>query len=267
MVKIVQGFSRCILFEIKQNNIKSQAQRFVGTGSIYTNKVSSSDNGHHEQVPAEDFASVTVYFSDIVGFTSICASSTAMEVVCMLNTLYKLFDDRLSKYDVYKVETIGDAYMVVSGLPQRNGNRHSAEIASMSLDLIQAVSTHFRIPHRPTETIKIRAGAATGPCVAGVVGNTMPRYCLFGDTVNTASRMESTGEAMKIQISETTKVALDKIGGYCVEHRGSFEVKGKGMMNTYWLLSKEGKSNENVATYSQNFLTTVTPDFIHLIAD
>lgn len=145
------------------------------------------------QVPAETFESVTIFFSDIVGFTYISAVSSAMEVVTMLNTLYRLFDTIILKYDVYKVETIGDAYMVVSGLPQRNGDKHAGEIAMMSLDLLCGISG-FIIPHMKNRTLEIRVGVNTGPCVAGVVGTTMPRYCLFGDTINTASRMESTGE-------------------------------------------------------------------------
>ncbi|XP_015606851.1 guanylate cyclase 2G isoform X2 [Cephus cinctus] len=190
------------------------------------------------QVPAENFDSVTIYFSDIVGFTKLSAKSTPMEVVNLLNTLYRLFDSRIRKYDVYKVETIGDAYMVVSGLPQRNGSRHVAEIATMSLDLLAGIRCYV-IPHKPEEKLEIRIGINTGPCVAGIVGTTMPRYCLFGDTINTASRMESTGEAMKIHISQSTKEALDLLGGYTTELRGSMEVKGKGLMNTYWLTGKD----------------------------
>ncbi|KAL0882907.1 hypothetical protein ABMA27_016416 [Loxostege sticticalis] len=190
-------------------------------------------------VPAESFDAVTIFFSDIVGFTTISATSTPMEVINMLNMLYRLFDEQIMEYNVYKVETIGDAYMVVSGLPQRNGNRHASEIADMSLSLMRSLEG-ASVPHRPDEPLRIRAGVNTGPCVAGVVGTTMPRYCLFGDTINTASRMESTGEAMKIHISQSTKKALDEIGNYEVESRGIIDIPGKGSMETFWLVNKIG---------------------------
>nr|XP_012553401.1 atrial natriuretic peptide receptor 2 [Bombyx mori] len=190
-------------------------------------------------VPAEAFDAVTIFFSDIVGFTTISANSTPMEVINMLNMLYKLFDEKISQYNVYKVETIGDAYMVVSGLPQKNGSRHASEIADMSLSLVSSVE-EARVPHRPAVPLRVRAGVNTGPCVAGVVGTTMPRYCLFGDTINTASRMESTGEPMKIHISDSTKRALDEFGTYITESRGIIDIPGKGSMETFWLLDKIG---------------------------
>ncbi|CAB0004470.1 unnamed protein product [Nesidiocoris tenuis] len=149
-----------------------------------------------QSVVAETYDSVTIYFSDIVGFTSLSAESQPLQVVELLNDLYTCFDSIIENFDVYKVETIGDAYMVVSGLPVRNGKNHAREIARMSLALLSTVK-NFSIRHRPWDQLKLRIGMHTGPCVAGVVGLKMPRYCLFGDTVNTASRMESNGEGKR----------------------------------------------------------------------
>nr|CAH8864620.1 unnamed protein product [Trichobilharzia regenti] len=192
---------------------------------------------HGENVPPEAFEQCTIYFSDIVGFTTISSSSTPFEVVEFLNKLYTQFDDIIDRYDVYKVETIGDAYMVASGVPRRNGERHAIAIADMSLDLV-SVSHSFVIPHKPNEPLKIRVGLHSGPVCAGVVGLKMPRYCLFGDTVNTASRMESTGEAYKIHCSETTHAILERLGGFTFEKRGTITVKGKGDMQTWWITGR-----------------------------
>ena len=155
-----------------------------------------------------------------------CAESSPLQVVTFLNDLYTYFDCTLDKFDAYKasriksnvnfrfmacfkVETIGDAYMVVSGLTQGGKpeiglnsyleqncmgqpEKAASEIASFALELTESIKK-FRIRHKPTEAIKLRIGVHSGPVCAGVVGRRMPRYCLFGDTVNTASRMESSG--------------------------------------------------------------------------
>ncbi|ELU03020.1 hypothetical protein CAPTEDRAFT_118400 [Capitella teleta] len=187
----------------------------------------------------EAFASVTIYFSDIVGFTKLASKSSPLEVVQFLNHLYSMFDDVIDHYDVYKVETIGDAYMVSSGVPETNGDRHAGEIATMALDILHSV-TRFKIAHSPDDTLQIRIGLHTGPVVAGVVGLKMPRYCLFGDTVNTASRMESSGQALQIHLSHTTYDLLTSLGGYLMEERGLIDIKGKGQMTTHWLRGKKG---------------------------
>nr|QNG40931.1 NIT domain GCY 12 [Placozoa sp. H4] len=180
---------------------------------------------HGKTVVAETFDQVTLYFSDIVGFTQICHESTAMQVVEMLNYLYIEFDSQLGNFQVYKVETIGDAYMVASGLPKRlTGNRHAIEIAEMALKLLDMVA-RLKIPHCPDHTLKLRAGIHTGSCVAGIVGMKMPRYCLFGDTVNTASRMESCGIASKIHCSQATYDILADTGKYELQLRGELSVK------------------------------------------
>ncbi|XP_078693880.1 atrial natriuretic peptide receptor 2-like isoform X3 [Branchiostoma floridae x Branchiostoma belcheri] len=187
-----------------------------------------------ETIPPQTFESVTVYFSDIVGFTKLAAASSPLQVVDFLNDLYTLFDGVIEKYDVYKVETIGDAYMVASGLPELNGNRHVSEIATMALELLSSLK-NFTIRHIPKKQLQLRCGFHTGAVVAGVVGLKMPRYCLFGDTVNTASRMESSGLALRIHVSWTSYVLLLDMGTFIMEKRGEVTIKGKGMVETYWL--------------------------------
>ncbi|KAL9911404.1 speract receptor isoform 1-T8 [Glossina fuscipes fuscipes] len=197
--------------------------------------------GH--KVDPESYEQVSIYFSDIVGFTAMSAESTPLQVVDFLNDLYTCFDSIIGHYDVYKVETIGDAYMVVSGLPIRNNDIHAAEIASMSLHLLNAVS-EFKIRHRPDNKLLLRIGIHTGPVCAGVVGLKMPRYCLFGDTVNTASRMESNGVPLKIHCSRQCKELLEKLGGYYYQERGVIPMKGKGEQRTYWLLGEDAEARE-----------------------
>uniref|UniRef100_A0A8C6Z5J9 Guanylate cyclase n=1 Tax=Nothoprocta perdicaria TaxID=30464 RepID=A0A8C6Z5J9_NOTPE len=192
-------------------------------------------------VEPELFEEVTIYFSDIVGFTTLCKYSTPMEVVDMLNDIYKNFDHILDHHDVYKVETIGDAYMVVSGLPKRNGNRHAVDISMMALDILSFMGS-FELRHLPGLPVWIRIGIHSGPCAAGVVGIKMPRYCLFGDTVNTASRMESTGLPLRIHVNGSTIAILKRTGcRFQYETRGETYLKGRGTEVTYWLTGSEDK--------------------------
>merc|ERR1712178_110482 len=192
-----------------------------------------------KSVDAEAFECVSIYFSDIVGFTSLSAASTPFQVVALLNDLYTEFDSIIDLHDVYKGETIGDAYMVVSGLPIRNGDLHAGEIAGMSLNLLSSILS-FKVRHKTDHRLLLRIGIHSGPVVAGVVGLKMPRYCLFGDTVNTASRMESNGLALKIHVSPECAVILSRLGGFHLPERGLVEMKGKGKINTCWLTGRGG---------------------------
>uniref|UniRef100_A0A1I7U8C7 Guanylate cyclase n=1 Tax=Caenorhabditis tropicalis TaxID=1561998 RepID=A0A1I7U8C7_9PELO len=192
-----------------------------------------------QAIEPETFEQVTIFFSDVVQFTTLASKCTPLQVVALLNELYTTFDSIIEKHDVYKVETIGDGYLCVSGLPHRNGNEHIRHIARMAIGFLSSLH-NFRISHLPNERINLRIGINCGPVVAGVVGLTMPRYCLFGDTVNTASRMESNGKPGKIHLSsDANRMITQVVGGFRTEPRGEVIIKGKGVMETYWLLSED----------------------------
>uniref|UniRef100_A0A8D3BQS8 Guanylate cyclase n=1 Tax=Scophthalmus maximus TaxID=52904 RepID=A0A8D3BQS8_SCOMX len=192
-------------------------------------------------VRPEHYSDCTLYFSDIVGFTTISALSEPIEVVDLLNDLYTMFDAIIASHDVYKVETIGDAYMVASGVPNRNGHQHAAEVANMSLDILHSIG-HFKIKHMPEIKVKIRIGLHSGPLVAGVVGLMMPRYCLFGDTVTMASIMEASGLPYRIHISlNTVKVLTSlKLGYHFDTRKAALFPQVKGTEDTYWLMGRDG---------------------------
>nr|CAD2146630.1 unnamed protein product [Meloidogyne enterolobii] len=190
-------------------------------------------------VPPQLYTNSTVLFSDIRGFSRMAANSTPYQVVAFLNDMFSGFDAIIAKHDAFKVETIGHTYMVVSGVPRENGNLHVQHIADIALKMRTFVS-NFKVGHRPEEIIMVRIGFHSGSVAAGVVGLAAPRYCLFGDTVNMASRMESTGLANKIQISESSFNLLKCFfQQFIAVERGKVEIKGKGECTTYFLDGKD----------------------------
>ncbi|XP_036867475.2 guanylate cyclase soluble subunit beta-2-like isoform X1 [Manis javanica] len=195
-----------------------------------------------QKVAAGEFKTCTILFSDVVTFTNICAACEPIQIVNMLNSMYSRFDRLTSVHEVYKVETIGDAYMVVGGVPVPVRN-HAQRVANFALGM----RTSAREVMNPVtrEPIQIRVGIHTGPVLAGVVGDKMPRYCLFGDTVNTASRMESHGLPNEVHLSPATYRALENQGFEIIE-RGEIEVKGKGKMTTYFLVRSLSASEDEV---------------------
>ncbi|GFY48133.1 soluble guanylate cyclase 88E [Trichonephila inaurata madagascariensis] len=188
-------------------------------------------NGEDAIETCESFDDVTVLFGEIVEFSELCARLTAMEAVTCINDVFSLFDKVTDSYNVFKVETVGQVYMLVSGAPERRPD-HAQNVARAALDMCAQVS---KMTTSDGEKVLVRIGMHSGPVAAGVVGLKMPRYCLFGDTVNTAARMQSHGEPGKIHISESSQKHLLK-DDFISEPRGSMKIKGKGQMNTYWLL-------------------------------
>lgn len=188
-----------------------------------------------QSIEPEAFECVTVFYSDIVGFTSLSSESTPMQVIDILSDLYLCFDEILERHDIYKVDTIGDAYIVASGLPERNNGKHVVEIACTALELRERVS-EFKITHQPGRKLEMRVGIHSGPCVAGIVGNLeMPKYCVFGETITIGKFMESSGVPMKIHITEESRNLLQGIDGFSIEPRIP-KVKREGLpVQTYWL--------------------------------
>ena len=183
---------------------------------------------------ADHFDSATVLFADIVGFTSLSEQVTPTELVGHLNLVFSAFDDLAQKHGLEKIKTIGDAYMVAGGFPEE-GDGHARAVSAMALDMLEAVAACNMQTGRPVD---IRIGIHTGPAVAGVIGIKKFAYDVWGDTVNTASRMESSGLPGRIQLSEQAAALLGD--DFVVEPRGTVEVKGKGSLKTYWLLGRRG---------------------------
>lgn len=197
------------------------------------------------KVEPETRECVTIFFSDIVGFTSISSQLSALQVSSMLDRLYLRFDELSRRHDVFKVETIGDAYMAVTNLVKDQPD-HAKRIASFAIDAMRAANeTQIDLDDPNKGCVNIRVGFHSGPVVANVVGSRNPRYCLFGDTVNTSSRMESNSIANRIQCSSRAAKLLRKQAPEMpLSCRGKINIKGKGFMRTFWV-NEEDDEDDN----------------------
>jgi adenylate cyclase len=172
---------------------------------------------------AQRFDEVSVLFADIVGFTPLSAAMEPEDLVERLNTVFTYFDSLVERYGVEKIRTIGDTYMVASGIPVPRQD-HAHALAGMALDMLA---------YAAQGPLSFRIGINSGPAVAGVIGTRKFQYDIWGDTVNTASRMESHSEPGRIQISDATNHLIEE--DFATTYRGPIEVKGKGTLTTWWL--------------------------------
>ncbi|MBL4848911.1 MAG: adenylate/guanylate cyclase domain-containing protein [Planctomycetes bacterium] len=184
---------------------------------------------------AEHYESVTVLFADICGFTLLSARIPSHELIAMLNEVFTTFDGLAETHGLEKIKTIGDAYMAACGLPEvREG--HAQAVAAMALDMTKAIQAYAE---KTGSDLNIRVGIHTGPVVAGVIGTKRFSYDLWGDTVNTASRMESHGAPGRVHLSRATRDALGD--AFEFEARGMISVKGKGEMETWFLVGAQAE--------------------------
>jgi class 3 adenylate cyclase len=185
-----------------------------------------------ERIIADRFEEITLLFADIVGFTQLSSRMSPTELVGVLNEVFSLFDELVDRHGLEKIKTIGDAYMVVGGLPPSE-KRHTHRVAEMALDLAADVAL---LPAAVSTGIEFRIGIHVGPAVAGVIGRRKFIYDVWGDTVNTASRMEAHGLPGRIHVTRDVRDRLR--GRFTFEPRGLVDVRGKGPMPTYFLLGR-----------------------------
>jgi guanylate cyclase len=182
---------------------------------------------------ADHYSSASVLFADIVGFTPLSNEMAPEEMVELLNKFFMKFDSLVEKYNLEKIRTIGDNYMVAAGVPTPRSD-HSEAMANLALDMLDYIKNHQSNRHN---NLSFRIGINSGPVIAGVIGSQKFHYDVWGDTVNTASRMESHGVAGKIQITDTTYKLIKE--GFVCNYRGMIEVKGKGEMETWFLIERK----------------------------
>ena len=225
--KYLRNKERILFQQVQDEKRKSESVLY----NVLPEKVAERlKNG--EQTIAEFIPDTTVVFTDLVGFTDLSSSISPDQLVTLLNHIFRSFDRIVRKYNLEKIKTIGDAYMVVGGIPPHT-KYHAERCMSLAMDVLDSLDIFNQ---NSSMKLKIRIGLYSGSVIAGVIGTTRFSYDLWGETVNLASRMESLSLPNWIQVAETT---YDHLSQHCpFKLRGDIEVKGKGKMKTY-LFSKE----------------------------
>jgi len=189
-------------------------------------------------VAADSFADVTVLIADIVGFTDLTPAVSSERLALLLDGIFATFDGLAQERGLKKVKTLGNSYMAVAGVPV-TASDHAVRAAHLALDMIAALD---RFNERSEHSLQVRIGIATGPVVAGVIGKRMYLYDVWGDAVNTASRMESHGVAGRVTVSESTRRLLGE--PFSLEDRGALEVEGQGELKTWFVSGRNGASHQ-----------------------
>ena len=268
MIKRMEGYAASLENNVKEatNELveeKNRTEKILNT-ILPKNIADKLISG--QSVEPEAFANVSLTFFDFVNMPQMAASSTAAQIIELVNDVNEALAQLNAAYDVYKIETNLDGYMVngeccqfsgiihssqiASGLPSTNGSEHSRQVALYVLHLVYKMNSQFRIKHRPEQKLQFRIGCHSGPVAAGVVGSVLPRYCVFGDTTLITEQVEKHAEPAKILVTENMKKELDLNFGsqFLLEDAEELKLGDKITVHTYWLVSDTDSKNRNQPT-------------------
>jgi class 3 adenylate cyclase len=231
-------FIRSVLYSIERHQLREQLQQEKEKSDNLLRNILpeaiANELKSKGKTEARHYNEVSVMFVDFAGFTAIAAAMNPNELVEELHTCFSYFDEVTEKYGLEKIKTIGDAYMCAGGIPETN-KTHANDMTNAAFEIMDYVESRYAAKKAEGKSYwRARIGIHVGDAIAGVVGSRKFTYDIWGDTVNTAARMESNSESGKINISAAAKEALKNSSAFAYESRGKVNVKGKGEMNMYY---------------------------------